>query len=139
NATRAAIEEGFVPGGGTAFIHARRKVDALELEGDEKLGVQIVSHALTSPLHQIAANAAFEGSLIVQQVATAKGGQGFNAETGEMEDLVKSGVIDPAKVLRTALQNSVSVASIFLTTTCLITDRPEKKENAAPAGHGGMG
>jgi chaperonin GroEL len=138
NATRAAIEEGFVPGGGTAFITARKKIKDLGLANDEALGAQIVYNALASPLAQIAVNAGQEGSLIVEQVATAKGGLGFNAESGRMEDLVKTGVIDPAKVLRTALQNAVSVASILLTTTCLIADKPEEKNQNTNthAGHG---
>ncbi len=141
NATRAAIEEGFVPGGGTALLSVRKKLKDLGLEGDEALGASIVENALAAPLRQIAVNSGQEGSLIVQQVASAKGGLGLNAETGEMVDMVKEGIIDPAKVLRTALQNAVSVASIFLTTTCIITDKPEK-EKPAPAGGGhnhGMG
>jgi chaperonin GroEL len=135
NATRAAIEEGFVPGGGTAFLHARKKLKDLKLEGDEAWGVSIVNHALGSPLYQIAQNAGMEGSLVVQQVANGKVGMGLNAETGEMCDLVKSGVIDPAKVLRSALQNAVSVASIFLTTTCIISDKPEEKKESCGHNH----
>jgi chaperonin GroEL len=140
NATRAAIEEGVVPGGGTALLAARKKVDALKLEGDEAVGASIVSRALAAPLAQIARNAGHEGNVIVHAVLDAKPGFGLNAATGVIEDLAKTGIIDPAKVLSAALRNAVSVAGIFVTTECLITDIP-KKEKPAPAGphHGGGG
>ncbi|MCC6695313.1 MAG: chaperonin GroEL [Candidatus Hydrogenedentes bacterium] len=140
NATRAAIEEGFVSGGGVALLATRGKVDALKLEGDEATGAAIVSHALASPLAQIARNAGFDGSVVVQEVLKAKGGIGLNAATGEMEDLVKAGIIDPAKVIAAAIRNAVSVAGVFITTECLISDipKPEKPAPAAPRGPGMM-
>ncbi len=138
NATRAAIEEGVVPGGGTALLAARKKVDALKLSGDEVSGASIVSRALASPLAQIAKNAGFEGNVMVQTVLDAKAGFGLNAATGKVEDLAKAGIIDPAKVIAAALRNAVSVAGVFVTTECLVTDIP-KPEPPAPAGppHGG--
>ncbi|MCC6488294.1 MAG: chaperonin GroEL [Candidatus Hydrogenedentes bacterium] len=140
NATRAAIEEGFVSGGGVALLATRSKVDALKLEGDEATGAAIVSHALAAPLAQIASNAGFDGSVVVQDVLRAKGGIGLNAATGEMEDLVKAGIIDPAKVISAAIRNAVSVAGVFITTECLISDipKPEKPAPAAPRGPGMM-
>jgi chaperonin GroEL len=141
NATRAAIEEGFVPGGGLALLKARAAISKLKLEGDEAIGAEILYQACASPLDQIAANAGLEGSVIVQQVESAKGNVGLNAATGEMEDLVKAGVIDPAKVLSSALRNAVSVAGMFITTECLVTDIPEPEPPAAADPHhgGGMG
>jgi chaperonin GroEL len=138
NATRAAIEEGVVPGGGTALLAARKNVDALKLDGDEAVGASIVSHALGSPLAQIAQNAGMEGNVIVHAVLDSKPGFGLNAQTGIIEDLAKAGIIDPAKVISAALRNAVSVAGVFVTTECLITDIP-KPESPAPAGphHGG--
>jgi chaperonin GroEL len=125
SATRAAIEEGIVPGGGTALVRAREAVDKLELEGDEKTGAHIVALALQEPLRWIALNAGLEGMITVRQVERETGSVGLNAVTGEFEDLLKAGVIDPAKVTRSALQNAASVASMALTTECLITDVPE--------------
>jgi chaperonin GroEL len=125
SATRAAIEEGIVPGGGTALVRAREAVDKLELEGDEKTGAHIVSIALQEPLRWIALNAGLEGMITVRQVERETGSVGLNAVTGEFEDLLKAGVIDPAKVTRSALQNAASVAAMALTTECLITDVPE--------------
>ena len=139
NATRAAIEEGFVAGGGVALLAARKKVAALDLEGDEAIGAAIVEHALASPLERIAENAGCEGSLTVLEVAGMKAGMGFNAETGEYEDLVNAGIIDPAKVIRTAMQNAVSVAGIFITTECLVTDIPEEEKPPAMPPGGGPG
>ncbi|MCC6794395.1 MAG: chaperonin GroEL [Candidatus Hydrogenedentes bacterium] len=139
NATRAAIEEGVVPGGGVALLSVRDKVKALKLEGDEAIGAQIVAHALGAPLCQIAENAGMEGSVVVRKVVESKGGVGLNAATGEFVDLVKAGVIDPAKVICAALRNAVSVAGIFITTECLITDIPEKKKPAAADPHAGHG
>ena len=135
NATRAAIEEGFVAGGGVALLRARKKVDALKLEGDEAIGAQIVSRAMGAPLAQIASNAGLEGSLIVEHVLAESGNVGLNANSGKMEDLVKGGIIDPAKVIRCALQNAVSAASMVITTECLITDAPKKDEKEAPHAH----
>ncbi|HEX3621484.1 MAG TPA: chaperonin GroEL [Acidimicrobiales bacterium] len=125
SATRAAIEEGIVPGGGTALVRAREAVDALKLEGDEATGAQIVAQALQEPLRWIAMNAGLEGMITVRQVERETGSVGLNAATGDFEDLVKAGVIDPAKVTRSALQNAASVAAMALTTECLITDVPE--------------
>jgi chaperonin GroEL len=142
SATRAAIEEGVVAGGGTALVRARAQVakTVAELEGDEATGAQAVYNALAAPAKLIADNAGFEGAIIVQQVEKAKGSNGFNAATGEMADLVKAGVIDPAKVTRAALQNAASIASLLLTTEVLVADKPEPAP-AMPAGDpmGGMG
>jgi len=125
SATRAAIEEGIVPGGGTALVRAREALDKLGLEGDEATGAKIVRTALQEPLRWIALNAGLEGMITVRQVERETGPVGLNAVTGEFEDLVKAGVIDPAKVTRSALQNAASVAAMALTTECLITDVPE--------------
>ena len=142
SATRAAIEEGVVAGGGTALLRARTSVDeaAGKLQGDEATGARMVSTALAAPAKLIAENAGFEGSIIVREVEDAKGNVGFNASTGEHEDLVKAGVIDPAKVTRAALQNAASIASLLLTTEALVADKPEP-EPPMPAGDpmGGMG
>jgi len=143
HATRAAVEEGIVSGGGVALIRTAKAVDVLTgtLEGDEKLGAQIVRRAIESPLKQLCFNAGVEGAVVVQQVISSKGNQGYNVATGNFEDLVKAGVVDPTKVTRTALQNAASIAGLLLTTEAIITDLPEKKE-AAPAhghGHGGGG
>ena len=147
SATRAAIEEGIVPGGGTALLRARSAISELQLEGDEHTGAQMVFRALDAPARQIALNAGHEGAVIVQQVEAAGGNVGFNAATGEFEDLVAAGVIDPAKVTRAALQNAASIAALLLTTETLITDKPEEADPAAAAaaaaamggGMGGMG
>ncbi len=125
SATRAAIEEGIVPGGGTALVRAREAVEKLKLEGDEATGANIVALALQEPLRWIALNAGLEGMITVRQVERETGSVGLNAVTGEFEDLLKAGVIDPAKVTRSALQNAASVAAMALTTECLITDVPE--------------
>ena len=125
SATRAAIEEGIVPGGGTALVRAREAVEKLKLEGDEATGAHIVALALQEPLRWIALNAGLEGMITVRQVERETGSVGLNAVTGEFEDLLKAGVIDPAKVTRSALQNAASVAAMALTTECLITDVPE--------------
>jgi chaperonin GroEL len=125
SATRAAIEEGIVPGGGTALVRARESVEKLQLEGDEATGAAIVADALQEPLRWIALNAGLEGMITVRQVERETGSVGLNAITGEFEDLLKAGVIDPAKVTRSALQNAASVAAMALTTECLITDVPE--------------
>ncbi|MBI5690995.1 MAG: chaperonin GroEL [Verrucomicrobia bacterium] len=132
HATRAAVEEGIVAGGGVALIRTAKAIDALKLEGDEAIGAQIVRRAIESPIRMLCANAGVEGAVVVGQVAANKGNYGYNVATGEYEDLVKAGVVDPTKVTRTALQNAASVAGLLLTTECMITEIPEKKE-AAPA------
>src|SRR6266849_669017 len=139
-ATRAAVEEGIVPGGGVALLRCLGAIEALKLEGDEQIGVDIVKRAIESPLRALASNAGVEGSIIVQDVKKRKGNDGYNVATGQYEDLVKAGVVDPKKVTRTALQNAASIAGLLLTTECLITELPEKEKPApAPGGHGGMG
>ena len=145
SATRAAIDEGIVAGGGTALVRSREDVVKLAetLEGDEATGARIVAHALEAPLRQIAQNAGMEGAVQVQAVENAKGSMGLNAATGEIVDLVKAGVIDPAKVTRSALQNAASIASLLLTTEALVADKPDEGGDAAAAaamaGMGGMG
>ncbi|MEE2807070.1 MAG: chaperonin GroEL [Actinomycetota bacterium] len=140
SATRAAIEEGIVPGGGTALIRSRKAIKELSLEGDEATGANLVYRSLDAPTRQIAQNAGHEGAVVVQQVDTAGGNNGFNAVTGEYEDLVAAGVIDPAKVTRAALQNAASIAALLLTTETLITDKVEEMDPAAAAAAmGGMG
>ena len=143
SATRAAIEEGVVAGGGTALLRARPAVaKAIKgLEGDEATGAQSVFNALAAPAKLIASNAGHEGAVIVKEVESAKGTEGFNARTGKMQDLVKAGVIDPAKVTRAALQNAASIASLLLTTEVLIADKPEEAPAGMPGGDpmGGMG
>jgi len=149
SATRAAIDEGIVAGGGTALVRSRAAVLKLvdSLDGDEATGAKIVAHALEAPLRQIAQNAGMEGAVQVQAVENAKGAMGLNAATGEIVDLVKAGVIDPAKVTRSALQNAASIASLLLTTEALVADKPDEGGDAAAAaamagmggGMGGMG
>jgi chaperonin GroEL len=141
HATRAAVEEGIVPGGGVALLRCLPAIEALKLEGDEQIGSDIVKRAVEAPLRSLSQNAGVEGSIIVQEVKRRKGNDGYNVATGNYEDLVKAGVVDPKKVTRTALQNASSIAGLLLTTECLITELPEK-EKPAPApggGHGGMG
>jgi len=139
SATRAAIDEGIVAGGGTALVRARASVDKLieGLSGDEATGARIVANSLESPLRHIAQNAGYEGAVKVREVADAKGSIGLNAATGVLEDLVKAGVIDPAKVTRSALQNAASIAALLLTTEAIVADKPEPP--SAPMGDGGMG
>jgi chaperonin GroEL len=141
SATKAAIEEGIVPGGGLALLRSRAAVDKLAktLEGDEATGATIVSKALEEPMRWIASNAGLEGAVVVQRAEREKARVGLNAMTGEFEDLIKAGVIDPAKVTRSALQNAASVAALLLTTEATVADKPEKKEApvGAGAGHGG--
>ena len=145
SATRAAIEEGIVPGGGTALLRSRKAILDLKLSGDEATGAQIVYKALSAPAYWIAQNAGLEGSIAVQQTERETGNIGLNAATGDYEDLVKAGVIDPAKVTRAALQNAASIASLLLTTEALVADKPEEPNPAAAAaaaaamGGGGMG
>ena len=139
HATRAAVEEGIVAGGGVALIRCIPAIEAVKgANDDEKIGVDIVKRAVEGPLRALAANAGVEGSLIVQEVKKRKGNEGYNVATGEYEDLVKAGVVDPKKVTRSALQNAASIAGLLLTTECLITDAPEKEKTApAGGGHGG--
>ncbi|MCX7626373.1 MAG: chaperonin GroEL, partial [Candidatus Sumerlaeaceae bacterium] len=130
--TRAAVEEGIVPGGGVVFLRAIPAVEKLQLEGDEKLGAQIIAKALEAPTRAIAQNAGYEGSIVVEKIkAHENKNYGFNAETEEFEDLIEAGVIDPAKVSRSALQNAASVAGLLLTTECLVTEIKEKEEKSS--------
>jgi len=141
HATRAAVEEGIVAGGGVALIRAQKVLDSLALTGDEEIGLQIVRRAIEQPLRTLADNAGQEGALIVQEVKKRKGAEGYNVATGQYEDLIKAGVVDPAKVTRSALQNAASISGLLLTTECIITEMPEKdKAPAMPqGGMGGMG
>ena len=144
NATRAAVEEGIVPGGGVAFIRCISALSKVKLEGDEQLGVNIVRRSMEDPVRQIANNAGLEGSVVVEKVKEEKGAFGLNAETGEYEDLIKAGIIDPTKVTRYALQNAASVAALMLTTQAMVAEKPreEKEMPAMPPGGGyggGMG
>ncbi|PYM35070.1 MAG: molecular chaperone GroEL, partial [Candidatus Rokuibacteriota bacterium] len=140
NATRAAVEEGIVPGGGVALLRAAKALEKLKLEGDEKVGANIVRRALEEPIRQIVENAGLEGSVVVEKVKAATvPTQGFDADSLEFVDMLQAGIIDPAKVERVALQNAASIASLLLTTEALITDLPEDKPAAAPAmPHGDM-
>jgi len=136
SATRAAVEEGIVTGGGVAYIRAISVLDDLKLEGDEKVGVSIIRRALDEPARQIANNAGVEGSVVVEKIKT--GGLGYNAATGEYGDLAAQGIVDPTKVSRSALQNAASIAGMILTTETLVAERPEKNP-PAPGGGGGGG
>jgi chaperonin GroEL len=127
NATKAAIEEGIVPGGGVTLVNAIKALDALQVDGDEKIGVHIVRRALEEPLRQIAHNAGAEGSVIVEKVKELPQGQGYNAATGEFVNMIEAGIVDPAKVARTALENAASIASMLLTTEALVAEVPEEK------------
>ena len=136
---KAAVEEGIVPGGGVALVHAGKSAfDKLDLSGDEATGATIVKVALDAPLRQIAVNAGLEGGVVVEKVRGLEGGHGLNAATGEYVDLIAAGIIDPAKVTRSALQNAASIAALFLTTEAVIADKPEKAA-AAPGGAPDMG
>ncbi len=140
HATRAAVEEGIVPGGGVALIRCIAAIEATKAANeDEKIGVGIITRAVEAPLRALAGNAGVEGSVIVAQVKKGKGNEGYNVATGEFEDLVKAGVVDPKKVTRSALQNAASIAGLLLTTECLITEIPEKKEKSGGGGHEGHG
>ncbi len=139
HSVRAAVEEGIVPGGGVALLRSLGALDETDVHGDQSTGVDIVRRALQAPLRQIADNAGIEGSLVVQKVNEGEGAYGFNARTEQYEDLVDSGVIDPTKVVRTAMENAASIAGLLLTTEALVTDLPEENEGAAPAhDHGHM-
>ncbi len=143
HATRAAVEEGIVPGGGVALIRASKVLCDLKLEGDEAIGADIIRRAVQEPLRTLASNGGFEGSVMVNAVLDGKGNEGYNIQTGEYCDMLKAGIIDPKKVTRSALQNAASISGLLLTTECLITEAPEEKKPAAPApdmgGMGGMG
>ncbi len=140
NATRAAVEEGIVPGGGVALLRASKAIDRVKAEGDEKVGAMIVKRALEEPIRQIVENAGLEGSVIVEKVKSETApNRGYDADSMEYVDMVQAGIIDPTKVERVALQNAASIASLLLTTEALITDIPEEKSAAAPAmPHGDM-
>jgi chaperonin GroEL len=138
HATRAAVEEGIVPGGGTALLRAQSALQKLDCTDEERIGVKILARALEEPVRRIASNAGVDGSVVVGKVREGKGSFGFNAATEVYEDLVASGVIDPTKVVRTALQNAASVAGLLLTTDALVADAPKPKKNAGSAGSGGM-
>jgi len=137
NATRAAVEEGIVPGGGIAFIRCISALSKLKLEGDDQLGVNIVRRAMEDPVRQIADNAGLEGSVVVEKVKEEKGAFGLNAETGQFEDLVKAGIIDPTKVTRYALQNAASVAALMLTTEAIVAEKPKEEKAMPPMPPGG--
>ena len=136
HATRAAVEEGIVPGGGVAYLRCQKAVEALELTGDEKVGAAIIARAIEAPLRTLVNNAGQEAALVIATVKGKKGSEGYNVRTGEYGDLLKCGVVDPAKVTRTALQNAASIAGLLLTTDCMVTDIPEKKE--CNCNHGGQ-
>ncbi|MGA4578637.1 chaperonin GroEL [Limisphaera sp. VF-2] len=139
HATRAAVEEGIVAGGGVALLRCLPAIEAVKpANEDEKIGIDIVKRAIESPLRELANNAGVEGSVIVEEVKRRKGNEGYNVVTGEYEDLVKAGVVDPKKVTRTALQNAASIAGLLLTTECLITEIPEKEKKSSGRGHGDM-
>ncbi len=137
HATRAAVEEGIVPGGGVAYPRAQKAIEALKLEGDEKVGASIICRAIEAPLRKLVNNAGQEAALVIANVKKATGTNGYNVRTGEYCDLLKAGVVDPAKVTRSALQNAASIAGLLLTTDCMVTDLPEKKESCGCGGHGG--
>jgi chaperonin GroEL len=139
HATRAAVEEGIVPGGGVALLRCQDALDKLKLVGDEAVGAKIVIRALEEPMRQLASNAGDEGAIVVQKVRALKGSIGYNAETGQYEDLLKAGIIDPTKVTRAALQNASSVAGLLLTTEVLIAEMPEPDKAPGGGGHGGPG
>ena len=136
--TKAAVEEGVVPGGGVALLNAQAVLDQVKLTGDEATGVAIVRRALEEPIKQIAQNAGLEGGVVVEKVRGMKAGSGLNAATGVYEDLFKAGVIDPTKVTRSALQNAASIAALFLTTEAVVTEKPEKEKAPAMPGGGDM-
>jgi len=138
HATRAAIEEGIVPGGGVALIRSLAKLEKLEIEGDQQFGVNLIKRAVEEPLRQIVSNAGLDASIVLDNVRKAKGANGFNAATEEYVDMIKAGVIDPTKVVRTSLQNAASVASLMLTTNCMVAEKPKKEGAAAPDMGGGM-
>jgi chaperonin GroEL len=146
HATRAAVEEGIVPGGGVALVRSLKAIEGLKLEGEQQLGVELVRKAIVEPLRWIAMNAGFDGSIVIEKVKDGKDAFGFNALTEVYEDLIKAGVMDPTKVVRCALQNAASVASLMITTEAMVADKPEKDQGGGgmgggmpPGGMGGMG
>jgi chaperonin GroEL len=140
HATRAAVEEGIVPGGGVALIRCLAAIEGVKVANDdERIGIDIVKRAVEEPTRALAENAGVEGSIVVQEIKKRKGNDGYNVSTGDYEDLVKAGVVDPKKVTRTALQNAASIAGLLLTTECLITEVPEKEKSGGGGGHGGHG
>ena len=138
NATRAAVEEGIVPGGGVALIRCLKALDGLEVNEEQMAGANIIRRAVEAPLRRIAENAGIEGSIVVEKVKNLKGAHGLNAATEDYEDLIKAGVIDPTKVVRVALQNAASVSGLLLTTEAMVADKAEEKD-AAPGGMPGGG
>jgi chaperonin GroEL len=138
HATRAAVEEGIVPGGGVALLRAQSVLDGIKADAEQLAGVNIIRRSVEEPLRRIAENAGVEGSIVVDKVKNGKGAWGFNASTETYEDLVKAGVIDPTKVVRTAIQNAASVSSLLLTTEAMIAEKPKKDEPPMPGGGGGM-
>ena len=139
SATRAAVEEGIVPGGGVTLLAAATALGKVKAEGDEATGLNIVKRALEEPLRQISENAGLEGSVIVEKVRDAKAGFGLNAATGEFVDMVKAGIVDPAKVTRSTITNAASIAGLVLTTEALVVEKPEPKKAAPAMPGGGMG
>jgi chaperonin GroEL len=140
NATRAAVEEGIVPGGGVALVRCLDALEKIKIKADQKLGVKVIMRAIEEPLRQIANNAGYEGSVVIDKVKNEKGSFGYNADKNDFEDLMEAGVIDPTKVVRFALQNAASVASLMLTTEAMVADKPEEKqEGGMPGGAPGMG
>jgi chaperonin GroEL len=137
HATKAAVEEGIVPGGGVAYIRAKKALENLKLEGDKQFGVEIVKQALVEPLKQIAENAGYNGAVIAEKVEQLPETHGFDALTGEFKDMIEAGIIDPTKVERIALQNAASVAGLLLTTEALVTEIKEKKKENVPSAGGG--
>jgi chaperonin GroEL len=133
NATRAAVEEGIVPGGGVAYMRALKVLEKVRFPGEEQLGANLIKRALEEPVRQIANNAGFEGSVVVQHVREGEGSFGFNAETGAYEDLIKAGIVDPTKVTRFALQNAASLAGLLMTTEAMVAEKPKKEKSSAPA------
>ena len=139
HATRAAVEEGIVAGGGVALIRAQKALEGLKLEGDEAVGAAIIGRAIEAPLRKLVNNAGQEAALVIANVKKATTTNGYNVRTGEYVDMLKAGVVDPAKVTRSALQNAASIAGLLLTTDCMITDLPEEKKSCSCGGHGGAG
>jgi len=139
HATRAAVEEGIVAGGGVAYLRAQKAIDALKLDGDEAVGASIIARAIEAPLRKLVNNAGQEAALVIANVKKATGTNGYNVRTGEYADMLKAGIVDPAKVTRSALQNAASIAGLLLTTDCMVTDIPEKKDSCGCGGHGAPG
>jgi len=139
HATRAAVEEGIVPGGGVALIRAQAALDDLKVSGDAKIGVDIVRRACETPLRQLVENAGLDASIVVQDVRNGKGAYGYDVATGQYVDMIKAGIIDPTKVTRSALQNAASIAGLLLVTEAMVAEIPQKKEATPPMPGGGMG